>query len=198
MSSTAAAIDGVLAFWFGTPGSGDDDYQSRRTVWFRKDPKLDQAIRDRFQDLYTQAASGALDDWQATPRGTVALLVVLDQFPRNMFRHDPRAFATDEKAREVAKRAIAHQVDQQLPPLQRLFIYMPLEHSEDLADQHQSVHLFEQLVEECPDLTDAYDYAVRHKAVIESFERFPHRNAILGRSTTDAEADFLKQPGSSF
>lgn len=198
MDSSTEAIDDVLTFWFGSPGMGDDDYQSRRKLWFRKHPQTDQEIRDRFHPLYVQGASGALDGWQETPRGALALIVVLDQFPRNMFRHDPKAFAMDGKALAVAKGAIAHRFDQELPPLQRLFLYMPLEHSENLEDQHQSVHLFRQLVDQCPELVDAYDYAVRHKEVIESFGRFPHRNAILGRSTTNAEAEFLKQPGSSF
>lgn len=193
------SADEILTFWFGTPETGDDVYSIRRKLWFRKNPEVDQQIRDQFLPIYEKAAfSSSLDDWQTTARGALALIIVLDQFPRHLFRNNPQAFATDGKARAIAKGAIANRSDQQIPPLQQHFIYMPLEHSEDLDDQMLSVALFRQLAESCPKLADAYDYALRHKAVIESFGRFPHRNAILGRNTTPDEAEFLKKPGSSF
>ncbi len=191
-------MDEILAFWFGDPESDNTSYRARRTLWFRKDPDVDQVMRDRFLPLYEKAASGHLDAWQATPLGMLALIILLDQCSRNMFRDHPKAFATDATARALAKRAIANGWDQQLSPLQRFFIYTPLEHSELLADQQLSVSLFQQLADQCPDLADAYDYALRHKAVIERFGRFPHRNAVLGRVTTPEEAEFLKTPGSSF
>jgi uncharacterized protein (DUF924 family) len=191
-------IDDVLGFWFGTPGTEDATYQARRTLWFRKNPDTDHEIRRRFLPLYERAIAHQLDDWQATPEGTLALTIVLDQFPRNMFRDSPQAFASDAQALEVAKGAIARGVDQQLPPVQRFFLYLPLEHSENLDDQHQSVERSHQLVEACPELADTYEYAIKHQEVIERFGRFPHRNAILGRETTPEETEFLKQPGSSF
>ena len=193
------SIDEVLTFWFGTPGTGDDSYSVRRKLWFRKSPDVDQTIQDTFLPTYEKASSGSvLEDWQTTAQGALALIVVLDQFPRHLFRNDPRAFATDSKARAIAKKAISDGFDHQVPPLQKQFVYMPLEHSEDLDDQILSVALFRQLAESYPELADTYDYALRHKAVIESFGRFPHRNAILGRITTPDEAEFLKKPGSSF
>ncbi|MEL6320460.1 MAG: DUF924 family protein [Cyanobacteria bacterium J06626_14] len=191
-------IDDILEFWFGVPGSDDATYQARRKLWFRKNPETDQTIRDRFLTVYEQAIAHQRDDWQVTPKGSLALTLVLDQFPRNMFRDTPKAFASDAQARDVAQKAIDQGFDQNVPPLQRFFFYLPLEHSEDLSDQEQSVYLSRKLFDACPDLADTYDYAVRHKDVIEQFGRFPHRNAILGRESTAEELDFLKQPGSSF
>ncbi|MEM7771141.1 MAG: DUF924 family protein [Cyanobacteria bacterium P01_E01_bin.6] len=191
-------IDEVLTFWFGVTVSGDDAYQVRRKLWFRKNPATDQEIRRLFFSTYEQAIAGALAHWQTTPRGALALAVVLDQFPRNMFRGEAQSFASDAQARTVANRAIADGFDQQLPPLQRMFLYLPLEHSENLEDQFRCVDLFQRLLNECPELTNSYDYAVRHKDIIERFGRFPHRNHILGRETTAEEAEFLSLPGSSF
>lgn len=188
----------VLAFWFGTPETGDSSYQTRRKLWFGKNSETDQTIRDRFLTTHEQAASGQLDDWQRSPESCLALIVLLDQFPRNMFRNTARMFATDYKALAVAKGAIARGDDQKLLPLQRMFVYLPLEHSEVMADQNQSVALFEQLQTAHPEISDVADYALRHRAVIERFGRFPHRNAILGRPSTLEEIEFLKQPGSSF
>jgi len=193
-----AKIDEILHFWFGEPGSGNDSYSVRRKLWFVKNPDTDQIIRDRFLPLYEAAASGQFDNWCNTPEGSLALILLLDQFPRNMFRNQPKAFATDEKAREISKGAIAQGFDHHLIPIRRLFIYLPLEHSENLEDQNQSVSLSHQLAEQSPELADCYTYALRHQEVIERFGRFPHRNKILDRETTQSEAEFLKQPGSSF
>jgi len=136
-------------------------------------------------------------DWQQTPHSGLALIVLLDQFPRNMFRGDPRAFATDPLAREVATHLIQHNLDQQLLPVERSFVYMPFMHSEVLADQQRSVTLFRQLAQERPYL-NSVSYALKHQEIIERFGRFPHRNAVLGRSSTPEEVEFLQQPGSSF
>nr|WP_199307795.1 MULTISPECIES: DUF924 family protein [unclassified Leptolyngbya] len=187
-----------MNFWFGTPGSEDTSYAGRRKLWFGKSSEVDEYIRTAFYTLYTQAALGELDGWQAQPESCLALILLLDQFPRNLFRQKPQAFATDEQALRVAKWAIAHGFDQQLNPLQRLFIYLPLEHSEVLEDQHKAVALIEALVQEDPALADPYDYALRHRDVIARFSRFPHRNEILGRISTPEEEVFLKQPGSRF
>ncbi|WP_338089144.1 DUF924 family protein [Nannocystis pusilla] len=142
----------------------------------------------------TRAASGALDGWGAAPRGALALVILLDQFPRNMFRGTPEAFASDAKAREVANAALDAGHEHALTQEERLFLYLPLEHSEELADQERCVELMRAL-----DETPMWlDYAVRHRDVIARFGRFPHRNAVLGRESTAEECEFLMQPGSSF
>jgi uncharacterized protein (DUF924 family) len=193
-----ATVEEVLQFWFSTPQSEEAQYLKRRKVWFGKNPEFDQAIHSRFLTTYDQAASGELDAWQATPEGCLALILLLDQFPRNLFRGQPQSFATDPQALSLALAAIAQSFDQALAPIQRIFIYLPLEHSENLEHQRQSVALFQQLTSHSPELADVFDYAVRHQTVIERFGRFPHRNAILGRDSTAAELEFLTQPGSSF
>lgn len=188
----------VLTFWFGEEPYTAQSYASRRKLWFGKDPAVDQQIRDRFLDLYHQASAGLLQDWVQTPQGCVALVVLLDQFPRNMFRDQPQAFATDAQALSITQRAIAQGFDQPLSPAEQLFLYLPLEHSENLNHQRQCVALMEALCQDHPEFNDPFDYALRHQAVIERFGRFPHRNRILGRESTAEELEFLKQRGSSF
>jgi uncharacterized protein (DUF924 family) len=189
-----ASPEEVLDFWFGRedePGFGEF-----REAWFRKDPEFDQKIRDRFEDLHEAAAAGELDGWKEEARSCLALVILLDQFPRNMFRGDPRSYATDRKAQETAEYAVDRALDRELPPFQRMFLYMPFMHSEDLAHQRRSVELFRGLDGEGEG--DPSPYAVRHMEIIERFGRFPHRNEVLGRKTTPEEAEFLTQPGSSF
>ena len=192
------AIQAVLEFWFGDPEAKTVTYAERRKLWFGKQPDWDAAIRQQFLSTYDQAAAGVLDSWQQTPSGSLALILLLDQFSRNMFRDTPQAFATDAQALRAARHTVAQGFDQHLHPLQQLFVYLPFEHSENLADQAESVQLFRQLESVAPDLTDVLDYAVRHQTVIQRFGRFPHRNRILGRASTPEEVEFLKQPGSSF
>lgn len=186
----------ILSFWFTRlpheKGSGE-----ARKVWFLKDSAFDQEILTRFGAVYAQAVAGELDHWQETPEGTLALILLLDQFPRNMFRGTPQAFATDDKALALAKAAIERGFDQSLPPIKRWFVYLPLMHSEDLLDQHHCVDQFHSLRDH-PDITSASTYAEKHRDVIARFGRFPHRNSILGRASTPEEEEFLKQPGSSF
>jgi uncharacterized protein (DUF924 family) len=177
--------DAVLEFWFSP---------RIRPKWFVRSDELDREIRDTFGELHARAASGALDGWAASPRGALALVILLDQFPRNMFRGTPEAFATDAKAREVAHAALDAGHDHDLTQEERVFLYLPLEHSEDLADQERCVELMRAL----DDSPIWHDYAVRHRDVIARFGRFPHRNAILGRESTAEECEFLMQPGSSF
>ncbi|NJL36217.1 MAG: DUF924 domain-containing protein [Leptolyngbyaceae cyanobacterium SM1_4_3] len=197
-----AQTDEVLTFWFANPQTGLANFDQWRKAWFVKDLTFDQHVRDRFLTIYERAAVGELDHWQESPAGCLALVLVLDQFPRNMFRRDPRAFATDFKAVEITRRAIAKKIHQALKPLQKLFLYLPLEHSENLDHQNQCVALFQELIADHPgfgkEFEDTYSYAARHQDVIKQFGRFPHRNEVLGRETTPAEAEFLKQPGSSF
>lgn len=189
-------IEKILAFWFGAPDS--EIYGTNRKIWFSKDPEFDRQLREKFLPEYEQAAAGALENWRSEPLSCLAYILVCDQFPRNMFRDTPRSFATDDQALSAAQSAIAQGFDQQLLPVQRWFMYLPLEHSENPEHQCQVVKLFQDLTQEHPDSQSSYDFALRHQAMIDRFGRFPHRNAILGRDTTPEEAEFLQQPGSSF
>jgi uncharacterized protein (DUF924 family) len=191
----SSEADEVLAFWFGR--EGEPGYGEFRDAWFTKDPTFDEAVRERFGDLYRRAAAGELDGWREEAESCLALVICLDQFPRNMFRGDAQTHATDDKALETARYAVERALDRELPPFQRMFLYMPFMHSEDLADQQRSVELFELLAEK-PGAPDVTSYAVGHKEIVERFGRFPHRNAILGRETTPEEAEFLEGPCSSF
>ena len=185
----------VLDFWFGR--EDEPGYGEFREAWFRKDPEFDQQVQERFGPLYERAAAGELDGWREEARSCLALVICLDQFPRNMFRGDGRTHATDDKALETARYALERALDRELPPFQRVFVYMPFMHSESVEDQRRSVELFGRLAEKpgAPDLTS---YAVGHMEIVERFGRFPHRNVILGRETTPEEAEFLQGPDSSF
>lgn len=185
----------VLEFWFGP--LGHPERGSPRKAWFEKNVGFDEEIGRRFGARLDAAASGQLDGLAAFPDGALALCVLLDQFPRNLFRGQARAFAYDAKARDVARGAIERGFDLVLSPVERVFLYLPFEHSEDLADQKRAVTLFQSLPA-MPGRREYLDYAVRHRDVIARFGRFPHRNAALGRPSTPEEAAFLEQPGSSF
>jgi uncharacterized protein (DUF924 family) len=174
----------VLDFWFT---------EVSRKDWFRSGSALDTAILRRFGALYHRLADLPVEQIAATPQSSLAACIVLDQFPRNMFRGTAAAFATDAKARRVADIAISRGFDRQSNNDERCFFYLPFEHSEDLRDQARSVELFEEL----GDPENTY-YALAHQAVIQRFGRFPHRNRWLGRTSTPAEEDFLRQPASSF
>lgn len=185
----------VLAFWFGSTDAADPR-------WFKRSEAFDAAIRERFGATVASALAGRLDGWAAQPPGALASIVVLDQFTRNIHRGTPAAFAGDAQALTLALQ-LAHSGEHlRLPPLQRWFAYLPLEHAEDLTLQQQCVRLFEALAAEPGPhreaLAGALDYARRHHDVIARFGRFPHRNAILGRASTPEEVAFLLQPGSSF
>ncbi|MGV2828942.1 DUF924 family protein [Myxosarcina sp. GI1(2024)] len=185
----------VLDFWFSKPE--DLNYGKALKFWFVKNDELDLKIKSQFQHLYERAAAGELHYWQQQPLSCLALIIVLDQFPRNMFRGSPRAFATDERAKSHAQYAITHQFDLQLIPVQRWFIYLPFEHSENLEDQETSLKLFNSLPAH-PDRKSAIDYAYRHWKIIQRFGRSPHRNQILGRTNTPEETEFLQQADSKF
>jgi len=187
--------DEVLDFWFGS--EGEPGYGEFREAWFRKDPEFDAEVTARFGELYEQAVAGDLDGWRDDARSCLALVIVLDQFPRNMFRGDGRTHAADEKALESSRYAVDHALDRELPAFQRMFLYMPFMHSENLDDQRRSVELFARLADE-PGAPDVTSYAAGHKEIVERFGRFPHRNEILGRHTTPEEAEYLKTEGSSF
>lgn len=187
----------VLDFWFGAPGSAD--HGRARKLWFRKDAAFDASLHERFGALLEAAFAGQLDDWAATPEGTLALVIVLDQFPRNCYRGTPRAFAADPRALALAQRLVASGADRTLPtPHHRAFAYLPFEHAESMDAQRESLRLFGDLAANDADGQDYYDYALRHARVIERFGRFPHRNAQLGRASSEAELAFLREPGSLF
>ena len=189
-------IEEILTFWFDEIRDEPAYFEEYAPRWFVQNADFDRQIVQRFQADYELAAQGQLTHWTQTARGGLALILVLDQFPRNMFRNDPRAFATDPLARQIAEQMIAAGLDRQLRLVERYFVYVPFMHSEDRTHQQRSVMLFQQLAEE-----RAYfdtSYAVRHQEVIERFGRFPHRNTVLGRASTPAELEFLKQFGSSF
>ena len=174
-------IDDVLSFWFSNP-----------TRWWVKDPVFDSEIRDRFLPLHEAIVRGECEDWLRTPRGTVAYIVVLDQFSRNMFRGTARMFDSDAQARAAAARGLDRGDDRSLSPEERVFLCMPFMHSEDIADQERSVALFATAP------SDNLRFAVLHRDIVQRFGRFPHRNAVLGRDSMPEEVEFLKQPGSSF
>lgn len=180
----AGLIDEIIRYWFETLKPED---------WYRKDPAIDAEIETRFGDTYEALKKSVPLAWLAEPQGMLAAILVLDQFPRNMFRDDPRAFATDQAALRLAKRAIGEGIDMRVPPEQRAFIYMPFQHSEALDDQTRSIALYTALGNKLN-----LDFARRHQAIIGCFGRFPHRNRMLGRGSTAAELAFLKEPGSSF
>ena len=188
-------IHDILGFWFA---DGPDAF---RQAWFQRDDAFDAQIRTRFGALVAPAREGALDDWAATPEGALGLLLVLDQFPRNLFRGSPAAFASDARALGLARRIVlGARMDLALTATQRVFLYLPFEHAEEMAAQDQSVALFEGLrdhpAQAAPNGT--IDFAWRHRAIIARFGRFPHRNAVLGRESTPAELTYLAQPGAGF
>jgi len=183
----------VLRFWFG-----EAQPLFTRPEWFRKSDAFDREIAQRFGPLIEQALRGELMAWREEAETTLAQIIVLDQFTRNVFRNTPRAFAGDALALAATQAALAAGQDDTLHPLQRLFIYLPLEHAEDLAMQDESLRHFTRLDAASPDAKGLLDYAQRHRDIIARFGRFPHRNAILGRASTPEELLFLSQPGSSF
>ena len=186
----------VLDFWFGAPGSAD--YGTHRPLWFEKRDATDAAITKRFGALVDQALAGALTDWDSTAHGTLGRILLLDQFTRNIHRNTPQAFAGDALALRAAKALVDQGRDAQLLPVERVFAYLPFEHAEDAGEQARSIARFTALKNAHPGFDNTYDYALRHQAVITRFGRFPHRNAILGRSSTAAEEAFLATPGAGF
>jgi uncharacterized protein (DUF924 family) len=170
----------VLTFWFTEPTP---------LLWFNSNQNFDQTLQKQFFATYHAAATQQLRDWEQAPTSAVALVIVLDQFPLNMFRGQPDSFATEAAARAIAERAIARGFDSELKPLERLFLYLPFMHSEALADQERSVKLFETL-----GMEDSTRFAHHHRDLIRRFGRFPHRNAILGRDSTPEELAYLASP----
>ena len=170
----------ILGYWFTEPV---------RSQWFKATPELDCEIRQRYHDLWLKARDGGLEDWAGTPEGTIALVIVLDQFPLNMFRGQAEGFSTEAASRDIAAGAIAAGFDRHLPDEQKAFLYLPFMHSEDLHDQDRSVELYEN-----PRLKENLRFAHHHRDIIRRFGRFPHRNQILGRESTTKELAWLDSP----
>ncbi|MGA7263719.1 MAG: DUF924 family protein [Stellaceae bacterium] len=191
---TAAPPDrakSLLDFWFGPPG--DHDREQHRPIWFKSTGEFDTALRREFLADYESAAAGKLQSWEASPEGALALLLLLDQIPRNIFRGTARAYATDAAARAGADRALERGFDQLVPPSWRLFFYMPFHHSENIADQRRSLALFNSLPRNPDRGGSLRRYGCTYLEVIERFGRFPHRNEILGRASTPAETAFMAE-----
>lgn len=189
--------EGVLEFWFGSlpdPERGPSSSVSER--WFKRDPAFDEQIRSRFEGLVEQALCGDLETWAETPRGALALVILLDQLPRNLYRHQPKAFRGDARAIEVTRRAIRKGHDEALHPIEQAFLYMPFMHAEDPEVQERSVNTFGALRDTAPpalrDLLESfYRHAVQHRDTIARFGRFPGRNTALDRTTTPEELKFI-------
>ncbi len=193
----------LLHWWFGQGTSAIEIAAEKQRLWFGYRPQQDAEARERFGALVEQALNGDLQDWAELPEGWLALVLLLDQLPRMIHRDTPRAFAGDERAQQLVRDGLAHGGDMLLSPIQRVFIYLVLEHAENLAVQDLAVAHFTALRDIAAEheqalFRDFLDYAERHREVISRFGRFPHRNAILGRDSSDAEQSFLQQPGSSF
>lgn len=201
----ASLPDAVLTQWFGQPRPSNDSALQLKAQWFTKSPAFDEQLRERFGVAVQAALGGALSHWaEQGPWHSLALTLLLDQFTRNIYRGTPRSFAGDPQALALALQVQSDGTDLELPEVARTFLYLPLEHAEDLDMQQRSVDAFTALVQQAPDaashelLVGMLDYAYKHQEVIERFGRFPHRNAILGRTSSPEEAEYLAQPGSGF
>lgn len=183
----------VLHFWFGE----GPDYGKAHKRWFEKDAGFDAAVTQRFQALHQEMLEGKHRDWLEEPRSCLARIIVLDQFPRHIYRGSARAFSSDALARETATHLVTRGWDVGLLPVERMFAYLPFEHSESLEDQERACELCKALLA-FPEVADTHRYALAHRDVIRRFGRFPHRNTALGRASTREEIDFLREPGSSF
>lgn len=203
MTSGQGSIETVLDYWFGPSGPPAERAERQFPLWFKGGAEADAEIRERFGELHARAVAGELGDWAGTPNGRLALVIVLDQFSRNLGRGTPAAFANDERARSLVLEAIDNGEDRQLDVLERVFLYMPLEHAESIAMQDRCVACFEALLDEAPAAAKKtflgfLDYAREHRDIVKRFGRFPHRNAILGRTSTQAETEYLSQGGHTF
>ncbi len=194
----------VYEFWFGKGSLTDPSFlQARSKLWFGKDPKVDAEMAQRFGALLTQPPDPMLLKWKVARKGTIALVVLHDQFPRNIHRGTPKMFAWDEYARKIAREALSEGIHESVSVFEAMFLILPFEHSEKLSDQEESVQLFSDLRNRSPRGLESFgdeilNYAIRHRDIIERFGRFPHRNAILGRTNTREEEQFLQTPGSGF
>jgi len=195
--------DEILEFWFGDALASPEQVDLRSKLWFSRNDAFDRQIQQHFGSLPERAARGGLDEWRGKAFSALALVLVLDQFPRNLYRRSARAFEFDPLAREIALESIAGGFDRVLHPVQASFLYLPLEHAEDIGLQERSVQLFEQLAARAPAalrprFEQFTDYARRHRDVIHRFGRFPHRNELLDRQPTSEEVAYLESGGDTF
>ncbi|MFC7515598.1 DUF924 family protein [Herbaspirillum sp. GCM10030257] len=193
----------ILDFWFGSEADDKAVADGQAKLWWSKNAAVDLAMRERFATLTDKAASHALDDWADTSAGLLALILLTDQFPRNMYRETPRSFAFDALALAWCKQGLGDGLYATLRPIEQVFFFLPLEHSESLDDQDHAVELFAELLAKAPPphrdtFAGFHDFALRHREVIRRFGRFPHRNDILGRTSTPEELAFLQEKGSRF
>ncbi len=193
----------LLAWWFGSAESASAVAEQRSGLWFGYRAEQDAEARERFGDLCEQALAGGLQDWCEQADGWLALILLLDQLPRMIHRGTARAFAGDARAQALVAQGLGQGLERQLPAIRQVFVYLVLEHAEELAAQDRAVGCFEQLLKECAEderkLFAGYlDYAERHRQVIQRFGRFPHRNEMLGRCSNAQEQAFLQEPGSRF
>ena len=182
-------------FWFGSPGS--ESHGKVRDFWFGGGPEIDTEITERFSGTYDVAISGRLEPWTAEPRGALSLIIVLDQFPRNMFRGNAKSFASDHLALSNAKKLLESPAHLGLTMVEKMFAYLPFEHSENLDDQNRSVALF-QALDAYEDKDEWIQFAVEHRGIIVRFGRFPHRNSIIGRDSTPEEDAWLTESDQRF
>lgn len=202
LAHTCSSED-VLTYWFG-PLQKEDDYpQNQSKIWFGGGSEVDKEISNRFGHLVQNAANHELDSWKQTPRGRLALIILMDQFSRNIYRGKSQAFVYDSRVQELSLEGIALGDDLKLFPIERVFFYLPLEHAESQTLQELSVRKFQELVKSVPSsqipiFQSFADYADRHHAIVERFGRFPHRNAVMNRESSPEEVEFLKGPNSSF
>lgn len=193
----------LLEWWFGSAESPSEVAKAKGKLWFGKSRTQDAEAQSQFGDLVESALTGGLKEWAETPDGWLALVLLLDQLPRMIYRDTPKAYSGDERARQLVAHGLKLGRDQHLDPVQRTFIYLVLEHTENIDAQNQAVALFAELLPLLPAtdrafLTGSLDYAERHRNIIARFGRFPHRNEVLGRASTPEEIEFLKEPGSRF
>lgn len=196
-------IGEILDFWFDNVEMTEESLFTRIEFWFKGGEEVDKLIRDRFEDEIHNAASGLYKDWESTPEGMLALIILLDQFPRNIYRDTPESYEFDLLALDICLKGLEKKMDRRLNLIERTFFYLPLEHSESLDLQKRSVREFKNLLDEAPaeikkPFEVFYDFAVRHLKVIEKFGRFAHRNDILARQSTPEELTFLSSPQAPF
>ncbi|MDT4855369.1 hypothetical protein FQZ97_897210 [compost metagenome] len=193
----------LLDWWFGPEAAAGEVAAARHGLWFGKKDQQDRDARERFGARVEQALDGGLADWAEQPDGWLALVILLDQLPRMIFRDSPRGFAGDARAQALVSEGLARGLERDLTPIRQVFIYLVLEHAEDLASQERALYRYRLLLDGAADaerelFANFFDFSERHRAVIARFGRFPHRNAVLGRSTSAEESAFLQIPGSRF
>lgn len=198
-----ARIEGLLTFWFGLSRSDPAAVPERNEIWFGSDPAFDDTVRREFGELHRQAVAGELSAWEQSPRGTLALILAIDQLSRNIYRGRPQAFAADREAQRLCLEGMRQEHDAVLTPMERGFFYMPLQHAERLDLQRRSVECYQSLLAGCaapwrPHVQGMLDFAIEHCDIIERFGRFPHRNAILGRESTAEERRFMERGGPDY